>query len=170
MKKKIILIGAGVLAALFLLILIIVGGSAGTKNVPKQETLEVNFSGVVCEVSGEENTTYDITTLTNNIQFDSTLKLKNYNKIKIQNTKNLKSLGVAFIMQSTSKTEFTFTLKKNNETLKTYSVEVEANETKNVDLVLENSVEILTTDEFYIEVNGSANFVFDTILFFVDEV
>ena len=41
---------------------------------------------------------------------------------------------------------------------------------KNVDLVLDSSVNILTTDEFYIEVNGSANFVFDTILIFVDEV
>ncbi len=170
MKKKIILIGAGVLAALFLLIIIIVGGSAGTKNVPKQETLEVNFSGVVCEVNGEENISYDISTLTNNIQFDSTLKLKNYCKIKIQNTKDFKSLGIAFIMQANSQTEITFTLKKNDETLKTCSVEIDVNETKNVDLVLDSSVDILTTDEFYIEVNGSANFVFDTILFFVDEV
>ena len=170
MSKKTIIIISAVIVGIFLLLLLFIGGSAGIKNVPKQETLEVNFSGVVCEVNGEEDISYDITTLSNNIQFDSTLKFKNYNKIKIQNIKNFKSLGVAFIMQSTSQTEFTFTLKKNNETLKTYSVEVEMNETKNVDLVLENSVEILTTDEFYIEVNGSANFVFDTILFFVDEV
>ena len=106
------------MAALFLLILIIIGGSAGTKNVPKQETLEVNFSGVVCEVNGEENISYDISTLTNNIQFDSTLKLKNYKKIKIQNTKDFKSLGIAFIMQANSQTEITFTLKKNDETFK----------------------------------------------------
>ena len=46
------------------------------------------------------------------------------------------------------------------------------NLTSNVDLVLETSVEISSTDEFYIAFNQETTnpFLFDTIITFIDEV
>lgn len=169
-KKKIILIGAGVVFVLFIFLLIVLGGNAGTKNIPKQETLTTNFSNVVCEIEGEENQTYDISILTNEIQFDSTIKSKPYTKIKINHSVNFKSLGVAFMLKTTDNANLTLSLKKNDEVIKTTTVSTEAGQVNNIDLVLENSIEILTTDELSIVIDSPTNFVFDTMLFFVDEV
>ncbi len=169
-KRKIILIGAGVAFALFIVLLFIFGGSSGTKNIPTQETLTTNFGSVVCEVEGEENLTYDISILTNEIQFDSTLKTKPYTKIKINHNSNFNSLGVAFMLKTSENSNFNLALKKNNEILKTFNLQTEANQVNNIDLVLENSVEILTTDELSIVIDSPTNFVFDTMLIFTNEV
>lgn len=169
-KKKIMLIAAGVVFTIFILFLLFLGGSSGTKNVPNEETLNTNFSNVVCEVAGEENVEYDISTLTNDIQFDSSIKSKPYTKIKVTQNENFKSLGVAFMVKTSTKTSLKFDLMKNDEVLKTCNISVEANKASNVDLVLETSVDISKTDEFSISIEGSTDFVFDTILIFIDEV
>lgn len=169
-KKKILLIGAGVVFTIFILFLLFLGGNSGTKNVPNEETLNTNFSNVVCEVAGEENVEYDISTLTNNIQFDSSIKSKPYTKIKVTQKENFKSLGVAFMVKTSKESTLKFNLMKNDEVLKTCNISAEANKATNVDLVLETGVDISKTDEFSIVIEGSTDFVFDTILIFIDEV
>jgi len=169
-KRKIILICAGVIFALFIIFLIVIGGSSGTQNIPKQETLTTNFSGVVCEVEGEEDLTYGISTLTNEIQFDSTIKSKPYTKIKINHSVNFNSLGVAFMLKTSENANLNLSLKKNDETIKTFTLSAEAGQVNNIDLVLENSIEIKTTDELSIVIDSPTEFVFDTMLFFVNEV
>lgn len=168
-KNKII-IGAGVVFAIFVILLIVLSGVSGSQNIPKEETLTTNFSSVVCEVEGEENITYDISALTNEIQFDSTIKSKPYTKLTINHSVNFKSHGVAFMLKTSENSNLTLSLKKNNEVLKTISLSTEAGQVNNIDLVLENSIEILTTDELSIVVGSPTEFVFDTMLIFVDEV
>lgn len=169
-KKKIMLIGAGIVFTVFIFFLIILGGSSGTQNIPKQETLINNFSGVVCEVDNEENISYDIAVLTNDIQFDSTIKYKPYTKIKINHSEDFKSLGVAFMLKTSENASFNLLLKKNDETIKTFNLSSEAGQVNNINLVLDNSIEIKSTDEFSIVIDSKAEFVFDTMLIFVDEV
>lgn len=168
--KNKILIGAGVVFAIFVILLIVLSGVSGSQNIPKEETLTTNFSSVVCEVEGEENITYDISILTNEIQFDSTIKSKPYTKLTISHNVNFKSHGVAFMLKTSENSNLTLSLKKNNEVLKTINLSAEAGQVNNIDLVLENSIEILTTDELSIVVGSPTEFVFDTMLIFVDEV
>ena len=79
-------------------------------------------------------------------------------------------MGVAFIVKSESDTGLNFTLMKNDEVLKTCSVTTKSGEVANVDLVLEEAVNISTSDSYSIVVSQASdtNFVFDTVLFFID--
>lgn len=170
MKKKMIII-AGVILAIFLVFLILLGGSAGTNKTVTKEEIETNFTNVVCEVFGEEETiTYDISTLTNDISFDSILKNKQYTKIKLNNSKDIKSLGIAFIVKSNEDINLNVSLNLNDISLKTTSVELKDGKMKSVNLLLTDAVEITTTDEFTItfEQTENSDFSFDTILFFFD--
>ena len=82
MKRKII-IGAGIVLAVFVIFLIILCGSAATNKVVTKENLITKVSGITCEVKDEENLTYELDTFTNDISFDSNIKTKNYNESRI---------------------------------------------------------------------------------------
>ena len=169
MKRKGLIIGGGIVLTLFIIFLILIGGAATTKNIPEQETLEQIVTGVTCQIEGEEDVNYDIQLLTNSIQFDSDIRQKNYKKISINHSQNFESLGVAFMLKPNSDVTINCELYKNDELLKTYSSSVLANEVANVDLVLENAVEISSTDEYSVKITSTSNFVFDTLLFFLQE-
>ena len=66
--------------------------------------------------------------------------------------------------------KFVLDLMKNDEVLKTCSVTTKSGEVANVDLVLEDAVNISTSDSYSIVVSQASdtNFVFDTVLFFID--
>ena len=169
MKRKGLIIGGGILLAIFIIFLILIGGANTTKNIPTQETLTQTVTGVTCKVEGDDDVNYEIYLLTNNIQFDSELQQKNYKKIIINHSQDFESLGVAFMAKTSENSTLNFELCKNNEVIKTFSSSVLANEVMNVDLVLEEAVEILSTDEYSVRVTSTSNFVFDTLLFFLQE-
>ena len=171
MKNK-ILIGAGILLTVFIVFLIGICGASGGDKIPTEETINSTFSTVTCEVKDEENVNYDISLLTNDIQFDSAIQKKNYTKVNLNHNTNFATYGVAFLIKSNSEISLNVALMKNDETLKTTTVTIKNGNTVNVDLVLENSVAISSTDNFYISFNNSTNnqFVFDTIITFIDEV
>ena len=170
MINKKLLIGAGILLTIFIVFLIFLGGGSTPTNVPDEETLTQTITSVTCEIKEEENHDYEIDLLSNNVQFDSKLQMKNYTKINVNRSKNINALGVAFIVKSESDTGLNFTLMKNDEVLKTCSVTAKSGEVANVDLVLEESVNISTSDSYSIVVSQASdtNFVFDTVLFFID--
>ncbi len=171
MRTK-ILIGAGIVLAIFIIFLIaICGGSAGN-NVMPEEKLVAHISGVTCEYEGGDDLTYDISTITNDKNFDSSIAARSYSKITINNTESFKSLGICFLVKSDYETNLTFTLMKNDETLKSHFFTLKANETKSVELPLESSVDVSIEDKFYITVTQDNNlpFSFDTFLFLFDEV
>lgn len=171
MRNK-ILIGAGILLTIFIIFLIAICGSSAGKNVMPEEKLVAHISGVTCEYEGGDDLTYDVATLTNDTNFDSSIASRSYSKIKINNTENFKSLGVCFLVKSDYEINLTFALMKNEETLATHFFTLNATETKSVELPLEKSVDISTEDEFYITVTQDNNlpFSFDTFLFLFDEV
>lgn len=170
MINKKLLIGAGILLTIFIVFLIFLGGGSTPTKVPDEETLTQTITSVTCEIKEEENLDYEIDLLSNNVQFDSKLQMKNYTKINVNRSKNINALGVAFIVKSESDTGLNFTLMKNDEVLKTCSVTTKSGEVANVDLVLEEAVNISTSDSYSIVVSQASdtNFVFDTVLFFID--
>ena len=170
MINKKLLIGAGILLTIFIVFLIFLGGGSTPTNVPDEETWTQTITSVTCEIKEEENLDYEIDLLSNNVQFDSKLQMKNYTKINVNRSKNINALGVAFIVKSESNTGLNFTLMKNDEVLKTCSVTAKSGEVANVDLVLEDAVNISTSDSYSIVVSQASdtNFVFDTVLFFID--
>jgi len=170
MKKKLI-IGAGVLLTIFVIFLIAICGGASSNNTVTEDELKQTITSVTCEVANENNVDYGIDILSNDISFDSVLKSKDYTKITINKEKDFKSLGVAFIARSNEQFSVNATLYKNDEVLKTTTITFEDTKMKSVKLLLENSVEVKTTDNFYIkfEQDGNCEFAFDTLIFFFDE-
>ena len=170
--KTKILIGAGVVLTIFIVFLLILCGSASANKQISQEDLQTNISGITCQYDGGEDLTFDISTITNDAHFDNSLVSRNFNKIKINTTKDFKTLGLGLIVKPTVMTNFTFTLYKNSEELATDTFELDTNAVKTVDLHLEESVDITTADEFYITIQQETKnpFAFDTFVFFFDEV
>jgi len=171
MKNKILII-AGVILTVFIVFLIAICGAAGGDKVPTEETVNSTFTTVTCEVKDDENVNYEVKLLTNDIQFDSAIQKKNYTKVNLNHNTNFASYGVAFVVKSNAETTLNISLMKNDEVLKTTTTTLKDGNITNVDLVLENSVEISTTDNFYITFSNSTDnqFVFDTIITFIDEV
>lgn len=171
MKKKLI-IGAGIVLAVFVLFLILLGGGSSTNKIVTEEELDITFTNITCEVKDEENINYEISTLTNDISFDSVLQNKQYTKITINKEKGFQSLGLAFIVKSNEEFTLNISLEKNGTSLTSTSVEFKDGAMKNVNLLLNEAVEILESDEFTISFTQSTecSFTFDTLLFFFDEV
>ena len=171
MKNK-LLIGAGILLTVFIIFLIVISGASGGDKIPTEETLKTIFSNVTCEVKNGSNIDYDLSLLTNNVEFDSQIQTRNYTKVKLNQTTNLKSFGVAFILKSDYEISLNISLVKNDEVLKTTTANLSTNVMSNIDLLLENSAQIIATDEFCIlfEQTTTDPFVFDTLITFIDEV
>lgn len=171
MKKKLI-IGAGIVLAVFVLFLILLGGASSSNKIVTEEELDITLTNITCEVKDEENINYEISTLTNDISFDSVLQNKQYTKITINKEKGFQSLGLAFIVKSNEEFTLNISLEKNGTSLTSTAVEFKDGAMKNVNLLLNEAVEILESDEFTISFTQSTecSFTFDTLLFFFDEV
>jgi len=171
MKKK-LLIGAGIVLAVFILFLIIICGGSGTDKVVTQEELEVTISTVTCDVKDEDSIEYDLALLTNDITFDGDIQEKNYTKLTVNQEKEFASLGVAFMVKSNYDVTLNVALNKNGVELKTTSVTIESGSTGSVNLILDEAVVISATDEFTITFSQTDEytFAFDTMIFFFDEV
>lgn len=172
MKNK-ILIGAGVLLTVFVIFLIALCGGSTTDKIVTQEELKNTISTVTCEVNEEEdNVTYELAYLSNNVRFDNELYSKSYNKIIVNQMVDINLLGTAFEVKPNDAATLNFTLTKNGESLKTVTLELENGQVGSVDLLLENAVNFSVSDELAIVISQSDNisFVFDTMIFFFDEV
>lgn len=171
MKKKFIII-AGIVFAIFLVFLIAICGSAGGNKTITKEELDTTISNISCKVKNGDDITYDMSVISNDISFDSSVQNKQYEKITVNKLKDFKSLGLAFIAKSNEDFTLNISLNKNEETLKTTSVVFKDGKMQSVNLLLEQPIEIKTTDEFTITFSQEDNcsFMFDTLLFFFDEV
>ena len=172
MKNK-ILIGAGILLTVFVIFLIFLGGAGSTDKIVTEEELKVTIENVTCQVNEEEDDiTYQLGYLSNDIQFDNELQTKSYNKIIVNQKVDINFLGTAFMVKPTENATLTFTLTKNGESLKSTTLTLESDEVGNVDLLLENAVNFSASDELAIVISQADNisFVFDTMIFFFDEV
>ncbi|MBR1984756.1 MAG: hypothetical protein IKA31_03360 [Clostridia bacterium] len=172
MKNK-ILIGAGILLTVFIIFLIAICGGSSTDKIVTEEELKVTIENVTCQVNEEEDDiTYQLGYLSNDIQFDNELQTKSYNKIIVNQKVDINFLGTAFMVKPTENATLTFTLTKNGESLKSTTLTLESDEVGNVDLLLENAVNFSASDELAIVISQADNisFVFDTMIFFFDEV
>lgn len=172
MKNK-ILIGAGILLTVFIIFLIAICGGSSTDKIVTEEELKVTIENVTCQVNDEEDDiTYQLGYLSNDIQFDNELQTKSYNKIIVNQKVDINFLGTAFMVKPTENATLTFTLTKNGESLKSTTLTLESDEVGNVDLLLENAVNFSASDELAIVISQADNisFVFDTMIFFFDEV
>lgn len=172
MSRKFLII-AGILLSVFIVFLIVLAGGTGGDKIVSKSELETKLTSITCEVKNDTNTIdYDISTISNDVQFDSNLKIKDYSKITINKETNLKFLGVAFLVKTRENTTLNFSLTLNGTELKSTSISTKANEIGDVGLLLENEVDVNQSDELAISISqsGTAGFVFDTMIFFFDEV
>ena len=160
------------MARIFIFLIALCGGST-TDKIVTQEELKNTISTVTCEINEEEdNVTYELAYLSNNVQFDSELYSKPYSKIVVNKMVDINFLGTAFEVKTNDAATLNFTLTKNGESLKTITLELENGQVGSVDLLLENAVNFSASDELAIVISQTDNisFVFDTMIFFFDEV
>lgn len=171
MSKK-MLIGAGIVLAVFVLFLILLGGGSGTDKIVTKEELDVTFTTLTCEVKDENSVDYNVSLFTNDITFDGDIQQKNYTQVKINQEKEIASLGVAFMVKSNYDVTLYISLEKNGVELKTTSVTIEGGNTGSVNLILDEAVAISATDDFSIKFSQTTeySFAFDNVIFFLDEV
>lgn len=171
MSKK-MLIGAGIVLAVFVLFLILLGGGSGTDKIVTKEELDVTFTTLTCEVKDEDSIDYNVSLFTNDITFDGDIQQKNYTQVKINQEKEIASLGVAFMVKSNYDVTLNISLEKNGVELKTTSVTIEGGNTGSVNLILDKAVAISATDDFSIKFSQTTeySFAFDNVIFFLDEV
>ena len=171
MNKK-LLIGAGIVLAVFILFLILLCGGSGTDKVVTQEELEVTFSTLTCEVKDDDDIEYNVGLFTNDITFDGDIQERNYTQVKVNQEKEIASLGVAFMVKSNYDVTLNISLEKNGVELKSTSVTIESGNTGSVNLILDEAVGISKTDDFTITFSQADDysFAFDTMIFFFDEV
>lgn len=171
MKKKII-IGAGILLTIFVVFLIAICGSASGNKIVTKEEMETKITNIECHIDNEENITYSLDELTNDISFDSNIKSKNYTKLVINKENSFKTFGVSFAMKSDENFTLNISLNKNGISLVKTEATFEESQIEYINLILDESVEMNTTDEFTITFSqeNDCEFAFDTFLFFFDEV
>lgn len=171
MKNKII-IGAGILLTVFIIFLIAICGGSGADKIVTQEELKATITNISCQVDDEETINYELSYLSNNVEFDEEIKARNYKKIVVNQQNEIEFLGVAFMIKSTDDTTLNFSLTKNGEVVTTSEVNLETDTKASVELLLEESMNISTTDELAIVISQTkdVSFVFDTMIFFFDEV
>ena len=171
MKNKII-IGAGILLTVFIFFLIAISGASGGDKIVTEEKLKATITNITCQIDDEETINYELNYLTNNIEFDEQIKARNYKKIVVNKQEDIQFLGVAFLVKSTDDTSLNISLTKNGEVVKTSSVNLESDTRASVELLLENTVQYSAGDELAIVISQSkdVSFVFDTMIFFFDEV
>lgn len=171
MKNKII-IGAGILLTVFIFFLIAISGASGGDKIVTEEELKATMTNISCQIDDEETINYELSYLTNNIEFDEEIKARNYKKIVINNQTDINFLGVAFMVKTTDDTTLNFTLTKNGETITTDSISLEYDVKGSCELLLQEAVNCSATDELAIVISQEkdVSFVFDTMIFFFDEV
>ena len=171
MKNKII-IGAGILLTVFIFFLIAISGASGGDKIVTEEKLKATITNITCQIDDEETINYELNYLTNNIEFDEQIKARKYKKIVVNKQEDIQFLGVAFLVKSTDDTSLNISLTKNGEVVKTSSVNLESDTRASVELLLENTVQYSAGDELAIVISQSkdVSFVFDTMIFFFDEV
>ena len=170
--KTKILIGAGIVLALFIIVLFILAGSSSGNGVPEPEVLERKITGITCETQSQGSFDYDLSIITNETDFDNNIQHRQYTKIVINHSADLESLGVGFAIKSDLNTTMTVTLMKNDEVLKADTFELQEGQVDTANLTLENPTTIAAGDNFYITITMSENatFAVDTFLFFMNEV
>ena len=170
MKSK-ILLGAGLLLTFFIFVLILLAGSCSSDNVLPQDELKNIIPSVQCEVKNEDSISYDIALLTNDVNFDNEIESQQYSKIIINKQKDFNTLGTTFVIRSNEDTTLNISLNKNDEVLKTITLNVKAGAQENVNLALSKAINISQADNFTIifEQDDECSFAFDTLLFFFDK-
>lgn len=173
MKNK-LLMGVGIAFAIFVVFLLILcGGSSSSGGTVTQEQYEILVDKIQVRKLDDEIKNIPLSILTDNIQFNAEIENNAYKRIEILNKKNYKSKGVVFLVKAESDSNITFTLYKNDEVLKSTNLSLEANTPTDVELLLSTSIEINTTDKYFVEIGevgeNKTRFVFDCLLSFFDE-
>lgn len=171
MMKKLIIV-AGIVFAFFIIFLLFLGGSVGTKNAVSSEKLQTKIGTISCKIEDEENeVNYDINLFTNKTNFDNAIQNKPYSKLKFNLKSNLKSYGLIFQIKADCELTLFVILYKNTEVLKQEKVQIGHNYSL-INLLLNESVNISREDEFYLvlEQVGNVGFQFDNLTFYEDEV
>lgn len=159
------------LTVFIIFLIVICGASGGNKTLTQEEIKEIT-PDIVCETKDETKINYDITLLTNDTEFDAEILSRNYTKITVNKNSNFKSYGLTFRLKTESDSTLNISLMKNDEVLTSKEVKAETDIIESVNLVLDTYVEFTTEDVFSIVITNSAdaNFVFDTLIFYFEEV
>lgn len=172
MKKVLKIIG------LLSLILIAIFSFTGcVSGVVSEEQYCELFDGVDAQDNMGNTTYYQMRTLVDNTEFNSSIQSKPYCKLDIYLRQSCQIIGVAFIVRSSKNCTLKFTTYIEEENLSTKTVELTSGKTRDVAMFFEQAIECNYTTEFYIEVeeietnedDNLSPFQFDSLVIFLQE-
>ncbi len=170
MRSKLFIFAGVIFFGVILFLIIGFGGSfSSTNDVDEEETI-ANITDITCTDITENIYNIKYETLTNNIQFDGEIDYANYNKIQIEINNTFTSFGVAFIGKSQEDTTLNITLYKNDTVLNQTTIIAVESKTFSANLMCDFTFELTTEDSYFMTIDSSSKFTFDSLLIFTSEV
>lgn len=132
------------------------------------------FEGVDAEDADGNSVYYEMRTLVDNTQFNSTIQSKPYCKLGIYLKSNCQIRGVVFIVRSSENCTLEFTACVDGKTKSSTTKSFKKGVTTDVDLFFENTVNCNALTDFYIEIKEQNSedktaFQFDGLVIFLQE-
>lgn len=132
------------------------------------------FEGVSAEDADGNSVYYQMRTLVDDTQFNSTIQSKPYCKLDIYLRSNCQIRGVVFIVRSSEDCTLEFTTCIDGDEKTSITKSFKKGVTTDVDLFFETTVRCNSLTDFYIEINEQNNeektaFQFDGLVIFLEE-
>lgn len=143
--------------------------------VSEQEYGNLLF-GVSAEDENGNSVFYEIQTLIDNIEFNSTIQSKAYCKLDIYLKKSCQIKGVVFLVRSSENCKLKFTTYIDGESVSTTTQNLLQEKTSVIEMFFTNTITCLSDSNFYIEIeqlnteeNEKTSFKFDSLIIFLQE-
>lgn len=149
--------------------------SACVSGIVSEKEYHKLFSGVNAFYNEEESINYEMKLLVDNKEFNHEIESKQYCKLDINLQQNCQIKGIVFLVRSSENVDLEFTVFNDLEIVKNKTKFFTKNSSTEVDLFFENTLNISTSNEFYIEIKQPKNedkkvsFQFDSLVIFLEE-
>lgn len=174
MKKSLKIINLlSISLILFLAIFCFTGCVSGV--VSEQQYSEL-IDGVNAQDKDGNSVYYEIKTLVDDTQFNTSIQSKPYCRLDIYFRQSCQTKGAVFIIRSSEDCTLKFTIFIDEEIKSTKTKEIKQGITTDIDLFFETPVACNSISDFYIEIeehnnedNEQTSFQFDSLIIFLEE-
>ena len=163
-----------IICLLSVIVLVVILFTGCVDGVVSEENYCEIFYGVDAEDDDGNSVYYEMRTLVDDTEFNSSIQSKPYCKLDISLKKSCQIRGVVFIVRSSEDCTLKFTTYIDGDSKSIKTKTLSKGVTTNIDLFFSDPVSCDTQTEFYIEVEENKNedktaFQFDSLIIFLKE-
>lgn len=163
-----------IICLLSVIVLVVILFTGCVDGVVSEENYCEIFYGVDAEDDDGNSVYYEMRTLVDNTEFNSSIQSKPYCKLDISLKKSCQIRGVVFIVRSSEDCTLKFTTYIDGDSKSIKTKTLSKGVTTDIDLFFSDPVSCNSQTEFYIEVEGNKSedktaFQFDSLIIFLKE-